>query len=142
MITKSLRQGFRKDSPTCSRKGLKPYYPYLSVNNRDNPHQNLTKEETTSLRVSLEKLNWLAGMTRPEVSFEVYQISTTVKNATVADILAENKVIKFFNFLGIKLIFQRNFMTVKGYRKPWKCGKRNSINHIKVYITGKLTKNL
>ena len=57
-------------------------------------------------------------MTRPEVSFEVYQISTTVKNATVADILAENKVIKFVNFLGIKLIFQRIFMTVKGYRKP------------------------
>ena len=62
-------------------------------------------------------------MTRPEVSFEVYQISTTVKNATVADILAENKVIKFVNFLGIKLIFQRKFMTLKGYRKPWKCGK-------------------
>ena len=57
-------------------------------------------------------------MTRPEVSFEVYQISTTVKNATVADILAVNKVVKFVNFLGIKLIFQRNFMTVKGYRKP------------------------
>ena len=57
-------------------------------------------------------------MTRPEVSFEVYQISTTVKNATVADILSVNKVIKFVNFLGIKLIFQRNFMTLKGYRKP------------------------
>ena len=57
-------------------------------------------------------------MTRPEVSFEVYQISTTVKNATVADILAVNKVVKFVNFLGIKLIFQRNFMTLKGYRKP------------------------
>ena len=57
-------------------------------------------------------------MTRPEVSFEVYQISTTVKNATVADILAVNKVVKFVNFLGIKLIFQRNFMTVEGYRKP------------------------
>ena len=57
-------------------------------------------------------------MTRPEVSFEVYQISTTVKNATVADILAVNKVVKLVNFLGIKLIFQRNFMTVEGYRKP------------------------
>ena len=57
-------------------------------------------------------------MTRPEESFEVYQISTTVKNATVADILSVNKVIKFVNFLGIKLIFQRIFMTVKGYRKP------------------------
>ena len=57
-------------------------------------------------------------MTRPEESFEVYQISTTVKNATVADILSVNKVIKFANFLGIKLIFQRNFITAKGYRKP------------------------
>ena len=57
-------------------------------------------------------------MTRPEISFEVYQISTIVKKATVADILSVNKVIKFVNFLGIKLIFQRKFMTLKGYRKP------------------------
>ena len=34
-------------------------------------------------------------MTRPEISFEVCQVSTRVKNATVADILSINKVIKF-----------------------------------------------
>ena len=34
-------------------------------------------------------------MTRPEISFEVSQINTRVKNATVADILSVNKVIKF-----------------------------------------------
>ena len=34
-------------------------------------------------------------MTRPEISFEVCQINTRVKNATVADILSVNKVIKF-----------------------------------------------
>ena len=43
----------------------------ISKEQRDNPNRNLTKEETTSLRVSLGKLNWLAGMTRPEISFEV-----------------------------------------------------------------------
>ena len=45
-----------------------------------------------------------------------------------------------FNSLGTKLIFQKNFITVNGYRKSWKCGKRNSVNHINVYITGKLVK--
>ena len=34
-------------------------------------------------------------MTRPEISFEVCQINIRVKNATVADILSVNKVIKF-----------------------------------------------
>ena len=67
----------------------------ISKEQRDNPHRSLTKEETTSLRASLGKLNWLAGMTRPEISFEVCQISTRVNNATVADILSVNKVIKF-----------------------------------------------
>ena len=66
-----------------------------SKEQRDNPHRSLTKEETTSFRASLRKLKWLAGMTRPEISFEVCQISTRVKNATVADILSINKVIKF-----------------------------------------------
>ena len=67
----------------------------ISKEQRDNPHRNLTKEETTSLRASLGKFNWLAGMTRPEISFEVCQISTRAKNATVPDILSVNKVIKF-----------------------------------------------
>ena len=34
-------------------------------------------------------------MTSPEISFEVCQVSTRVKNATVADIMSVNKVIKF-----------------------------------------------
>ena len=67
----------------------------ISKEQRDNPHQNLIKEETTSLQASLKKLNWSAGMTRPEISFKVCQISTSVKNATAADILYVNKVIKF-----------------------------------------------
>ena len=67
----------------------------ISNEQTDNPHRNLTKEETTSLRASLGKLNWLTGMTSPEISFEVCQVSTRVKNATVADILSVNKVIKF-----------------------------------------------
>ena len=45
------------------------------------------------------------------------------------------------NSLGSKLNFQRN-LTVKGYRKPQNSGKRNTVNHMKVYITGKLTKDL
>ena len=60
---------------------------------KDSPHWNLTKEET-SFDDALGKLNWLTGMTRTEISFEVCQINTRVKNPIVAGILPVNKVMK------------------------------------------------
>ena len=38
-------QDFRKDSPTCSRRGLKPYYPYLSVNNKETTHIEISQKK-------------------------------------------------------------------------------------------------
>ena len=43
-------------------------------------HRLLSKEETTLLRGALGKLNWGAGMTRPEISFDVCVISTKICN--------------------------------------------------------------
>ena len=51
--------------------------------------------EITSLRGALGKINWVAGMSRPEISYHICHISTRVKNATIADIFTINKVIKF-----------------------------------------------
>ena len=48
----------------------------------------------TSFDDALGKLNWLIGMTRTEISFEVCQINTRVKNPIVAGILPVNKVMK------------------------------------------------
>ena len=55
----------------------------------------LIEKEITSLRGALGKINWVAGMPRPEISYHVCNISTRVKNATIADIFTINKVIKF-----------------------------------------------
>ena len=59
------------------------------------PQQTLTKDETTSLRSALGQLNWLANMTRPDISYTVSRISGHIKNATVADIKEVNKLIKY-----------------------------------------------
>ena len=36
---------YRKVSPTCSRRGLKPYYPYLSVNNKETTHIKISQRK-------------------------------------------------------------------------------------------------
>ena len=60
-----------------------------------NPKRKLSHEEITILRGILVKLNWVAGMTRPEISFFVCETSTRVKDATVSDLIAANKIVKF-----------------------------------------------
>ena len=60
-----------------------------------NKSEKLDEKHVTELRGALGKLNWLAGMSRPEISFDVSEISSRVLTSTVADILAVNKVIKF-----------------------------------------------
>ena len=54
----------------------------------------LSEVELTSLRGALGKLNWITGMTLPEISFQVCEISTKIKSAT-EEILSVNKGIKF-----------------------------------------------
>lgn len=53
------------------------------------------KEETALLRGAVGKLNWIPGITQPEISFHVCEISTKMKNATIIDIISVNEVIKF-----------------------------------------------
>ena len=48
----------------------------------------------TKLRGALGRLNWLAGISRPEISFDVCEASTKVKNAIVSDLLGINKLVK------------------------------------------------
>ena len=55
----------------------------------------LTDEERTLLRGALGQLNWLAGMSRPEISFSVSDVSSRIRSSVIADIMLINKVIKF-----------------------------------------------
>ena len=60
-----------------------------------NPYIKLTDSEAVILQKALRQLNWVAGMSRPEVSFKVSETSTSTKNATVSDLISLNKIIKY-----------------------------------------------
>ena len=60
-----------------------------------NSHRNATDKERSSIRSAVSQLNWLANISRPEISFQVSNISTRITKATVQDIRETNKIIKF-----------------------------------------------
>ena len=53
----------------------------------------VTEIERTDMRSTIGQLNWLAGITRPDLSFEVCQYSSRVTHAVVEDIVQLNKVV-------------------------------------------------
>ena len=46
------------------------------------------------LREVIGQLNWLAGISRPDISFDVCQASTRIEDATVADVIVVNKIVR------------------------------------------------
>ena len=54
----------------------------------------LSNEEKMSYRSVVGQLNWVAGISRPDISFPVCEASTKFKQATVADVLYVNKIVK------------------------------------------------
>lgn len=67
----------------------------LTKEDYKNPKRKLSQTETTKLRGILGKLNWVSGMTRPEISFFVCETSTRIKDATISDLISANKIVKF-----------------------------------------------
>ena len=57
-------------------------------------HLPINDEERTQLRSSIGQLNWLATQTRPDLSFDVCHLRTSLKNGTVELIIKTNKAIK------------------------------------------------
>ena len=53
----------------------------------------LTDKESTALCSAIGQLNWLAGMSRPEINFEICNVASKVKEATICDAIQINKVI-------------------------------------------------
>jgi hypothetical protein len=54
----------------------------------------LEKGESDEFRSLLGQLNWLATQTRPDVAFDVCELSTSLSGATVEEVLRANKVLK------------------------------------------------
>ena len=54
----------------------------------------LTEAERTKYRTAIGQLNWVAGISRPDISFSVYKAHTKFSMLTVADVYYVNKIIR------------------------------------------------
>ena len=55
----------------------------------------VTEKEKKQLRMIVGQLNWLSGISRPDISFRVSEISSAIKEAKVSDLFKANKVLKY-----------------------------------------------
>lgn len=55
----------------------------------------LTKDETKQLRSLIGQISWVANQTRPDVAFEALELSVSIKDPKVDDLIRANKVIKY-----------------------------------------------
>ena len=76
----------------------------LRKNVKDYP---VTSEEKESLRSLIGQLNWLATQTRPDLSYAVSELSSAVKEATVAHLLKANKIVKHCKNNNISICFPK-----------------------------------
>lgn len=65
----------------------------LSSARLNNKKSELNEDERTQFRSLLGQLNWVATQTRPDIAFDVCELSGSVQKATVGDIVRLNKVI-------------------------------------------------
>ena len=59
-----------------------------------NKETKVDQEEKKLLGGVIGQINLLAGITRPDISYDVCEASTKVKDATIADVLSVNKIVK------------------------------------------------
>ena len=66
----------------------------LSKERFTNKKSDITMAEEKQMRTLIDQLNWLAGISRPEISFDVSLMTSRIKIATVDDLIYCNKVLK------------------------------------------------
>jgi hypothetical protein len=94
----------REGSITLSQTEYVNEIKPITVPNRcgDSP---LTKEERSQLKSLVGQLNWVANHSRPDIAFDTCEISTSVKDATVSDLIRANKTINKIKSESVLLTF-------------------------------------
>ena len=54
----------------------------------------VTEQEKSKLRSLIGQLNWITRVSRPDIGFGVCQLGSTLKNATVSDLVKANKLLR------------------------------------------------
>ena len=66
----------------------------IEVNKSQTKDQDVSKEEYEELRSLIGQLGWLSNNTRPDISYDVLELSCTMKQPKIENILKANKCIK------------------------------------------------
>ena len=70
-------------------------------------HDKVTSEEEKLLRTAIGQLNWVATQTRPDISYDVLELSMITNRATVDHLLQANKVIRKLKSESLQIKFPR-----------------------------------
>ena len=54
----------------------------------------LDSKETCELQAITGQINWITTQTKPDLVYDACEISTSVKNAKVEDVMQANKVVR------------------------------------------------
>ena len=66
----------------------------ISQEKQKNKFAQLNKDETRQLRGLAGQLNWIASQTRPDIAYNVCEVSVSIKNATINDLIEATKYIR------------------------------------------------
>ena len=66
---------------------------------------NISENERVEYRSLLGQLNWIGTLTRPDILFDVCDLSSSVKSATINDLLRLNKVVSRLKGSQVKIQF-------------------------------------
>ncbi|XP_057290806.1 uncharacterized protein LOC130613486 [Hydractinia symbiolongicarpus] len=66
----------------------------VEIQSTKNKHQELSHEKQSKFRCICGQLNWVSSQSRPDISFDVCQLSTKLNRANVDDVMRANKLLK------------------------------------------------
>ena len=75
------------------------------IENKGNRQRILDSKEQRSFRALCGQLNWISSQSRPDIAFDVCQLSTKLNKATAEDFLYANKVVRKVKSQSITLKF-------------------------------------
>ena len=75
--------------------------------NAGDPDRLLERDDNRLIRKAQGQLSWLATQTRPDISFDSFQLSTLLNRATPKDIKICNKIVKKVKQQNVVLKFTR-----------------------------------
>ena len=80
---------------------------HITPSRKMRKYDDLTKEEEKELKTVIGQLNWIATQCRPDLSFQVLELSTINKFAKVEQLIQANKLIRKLKSEPCKIFFPR-----------------------------------